>query len=71
MAALSAGLIASGFTTELALRREAYELKAKTLLKDGEFTLEDRRELIKTRTDLGLERNDAQQILRKAALDLQ
>jgi voltage-gated potassium channel len=71
MAALPAGIIASGFTSELARRREAYELKARELLSDGEITSQDRRELIKTRTDLGLERNDAQQLLRKAALELQ
>ena len=71
MAALPAGIIASGFTSELARRREAYELKAMQLLRDGEITSSDRRELIKARADLGLERNDAQQVLRKVALETQ
>ena len=71
MAALPAGIIASGFTTELARRREAYELKAKRLLRDGELTAVERRELIKTRSELGLERGDAQQVLRRAALETQ
>jgi voltage-gated potassium channel len=69
MAALPAGIIASGFTTELARRREAYALKAKQLLRDGEITSLDRRELIKTRTELGLDKTDAQQVLRKAAME--
>jgi len=71
MAALPAGIIASGFTSELARRREAYELKAMQILRDGEITSSDRRELIKARSALGLERDDAQQVLRKVALETQ
>ena len=71
MAALPAGIIASGFTSELARRREAYELKAMQALRDGEISSSDRQELIKARTALGLERSDAQQVLRKVALEAQ
>ena len=59
MAALPAGVIASVFTTVLARRREAYEFKARQLLRDGEITSFDRRELIKTRSELGLDKTDA------------
>ncbi len=69
MAALPAGIIASGFTSELARRREAYELKAMAVLSDGEISSADRQELIKARADLGLDRTDAQQVLRKVATE--
>jgi voltage-gated potassium channel len=69
MAALPAGIIASGFTSELARRREAYGLKAKRMLRDGDLDSDDRRELIKARSELGLDRNDAQQVLRKVAME--
>ena len=69
MAALPAGIIASGFTSELARRREAYEIRAKQLLRDGEITSLDRRELIKARNELGLDRTDAQQVLRRVAME--
>jgi voltage-gated potassium channel len=71
MAALPAGIIACGFTSELARRRGAYELKAKELLRDGEVNAIDRRELIKTRSELGLDKTDAQQVLRKVAMENQ
>ena len=71
MAALPAGIIASGFTAELARRREAYEITAARLLLDGEINAQDRRELHKMRNELGLDRGDAQQLLRKVALNNQ
>lgn len=71
MAALPAGIIASGFTTELARRRDSYELTARKILQEGDIDAQDRRQLIKAREELGLERIDAQQLLRKASLNSQ
>jgi voltage-gated potassium channel len=69
MAALPAGIIASGFTGEIARRRERYEIRAKQLLKDGILDEADRRTLIRIREELGIDRSDAQHILRKALLE--
>ncbi|NNJ93311.1 MAG: ion transporter, partial [Halobacteria archaeon] len=69
MAALPAGIIASGFTTELARRRESYEMAAKRVLMDGEINSDDRRQLAEKREQLGLAAEDAKQLLKKAALD--
>ena len=69
MAALPAGIIASGFTTELARRRESYEMAAKKVLMDGEFNSNDRKHLAEKREQLGLAADDARQLLKKAALD--
>jgi voltage-gated potassium channel len=69
MAALPAGIIASGFTSELARRRESYELTAKKIMLDGEIDADDRRKLSQARNDLGIGRDDAQQMLRKVALE--
>jgi voltage-gated potassium channel len=69
MAALPAGIIASGFTTELARRRESYELTAKKILMDGEINSSDRKILAEKRNELGIEANDARHLLKKAALE--
>jgi len=69
MAALPAGIIASGFTTELARRRESYELTAKKILMDGEINSSDRKILAEKRNELGIEANDARQLLKKAAFE--
>lgn len=69
MAALPAGIIASGFTSELARRRESYELTAKKILMDGEIDSIDRRKLAEKREQLSLAADDARQLLKKAALD--
>ena len=69
MAALPAGIIASGFTSELARRRESYELTAKKMLMDGEINSSDRRLLAEKRDALGLAPTDARQLLKKAELE--
>lgn len=69
MAALPAGIIASGFTAELARRRESYELTAKKMLMDGEINSSDRRLLAEKRDELGLAPTDAKQLLKKAELE--
>ena len=68
MAALPAGIIASGFTGEIARRRERYEIKARRLLKDGVLDEADRKALIQLREELGIDRGDAQHILRKTLM---
>lgn len=69
MAALPAGIIASGFTTELARRRERYEVLVKELGADGEIDMNDTRALVRARNELGLDRSDAKQLLRKAVIE--
>jgi len=69
MAALPAGIIASGFTGEVERRRERYETLARSLLKDGVLDEKDRKALIKAREEWGIDRGDAQQIIRKAIVD--
>ena len=69
MAALPAGIIASGFTSELARRRERYEMTAKKILMDGDIDSDDRKRLADKREELGLAADDARQLLNKAALD--
>ena len=69
MAALPAGIIASGFTTELARRRESYEMTAKKILMDGEINSDERKRLAEKREELGLASGDARLLLKKAALD--
>ena len=69
MAALPAGIIASGFTGEVERRRERYETLARSLLKDGVLDEKDRKALIRAREEWGIDRGDAQQILRKAVIE--
>ena len=69
MAALPAGIIASGFTGELARRRESYEMTAKKILMDGDIDSNDRKHLAAKREELGLASDDARLLLKKAALD--
>jgi voltage-gated potassium channel len=69
MAALPAGIIASGFTTELAKRRERYELAAKKLLMGGEIDSSERRQLDRKREGLGLDQDDASHLLNKATIE--
>ncbi len=69
MAALPAGIIASGFTSELARRREQYEITARHLLKDGEIDKKDQRTLAKKRKHLGIGISDANHLLHKVKLD--
>lgn len=69
MAALPAGIIASGFTTELAKRRECYVLAAKKLLLDGEIDRSDRKQLDRKREGLGLDHDDASHLLNKVEIE--
>lgn len=69
MAALPAGIIASGFTSELARRRDKYEMTARHLLRDGELDHHDHEKLDEKRESLGLAEDDAHRLLRKAAVE--
>jgi len=71
MAALPAGIIASGFTSELARRREHYELKVMELAQDGDIDKHDKKQLDKMQDQLGITQSDAQQLLKKVVLTQQ
>jgi voltage-gated potassium channel len=62
MAALPAGIIASGFSTEMQRRREAYILKVTKAMQDGEITEEEEHELEEMREDLGLQEEEAENL---------
>ncbi len=68
MAALPAGIIASGFTGELARRREQYEITARNLLEDGDIDLRDHEQLAQQQQDLGIAASDALHLLEKARM---
>jgi len=58
MAALPAGIIASGFMREMQKRREIYQSSLRVALEDGVITDEERDQLEKVRQQLGLNRDD-------------
>jgi voltage-gated potassium channel len=59
MAALPAGIMAAGFTTELNRRRERFKSKIIARMEDGILSRKNRRELEKLRASLGISRADA------------
>jgi voltage-gated potassium channel len=63
MAALPAGILASGFSTELNRRRDVYRYHASKFLGEGEIKLSQVRKLDRKRNELGISRSDAQLIL--------
>ncbi len=58
MAALPAGIIASGFMREMQKRREIYQSNLREALEDGVITDEEREQLEKVRQHLGLNIDD-------------
>ena len=58
MAALPAGIIASGFMREMQKRREIYQSSLREALEDGVITDEEREQLEKVRQHLGLNIDD-------------
>jgi len=64
MAAMPAGIIASGFTRELQKRREMYQTSVREALEDGFITPEEQKELEEIRQRLGLDSEDAQSVTR-------
>ena len=67
MVALPAGILSSGFSQQLRLRRQEYRSKVKDALADGRLSYEDVRQLTRARTELGLSVEEAHNILRRAA----
>ena len=68
MAALPAGIIASGFSTEMQRRRDAYVLKITQALQDGKITDEEEEELEEMREDLGLQNEEAETLAETVTL---
>lgn len=62
MAALPAGILASGFSTELNRRRDRYRYHVAKFLDEGDVKLSAVRRLNKTRQKLGISQSDAQMI---------
>ena len=68
MVALPSGILASGFSEELRLRREQYQEEVEdTLEKKGRITRRDRAKLDKLRQDLGFSEQEAADILDREA----
>ncbi|BCX88774.1 voltage-gated potassium channel [Methylomarinovum tepidoasis] len=63
MAAMPAGILASGFSTELQNRREKYRLKLRQALADGVISRAEYEALKAAREELGLEEEDAELLL--------
>lgn len=63
MVALPAAILASGFAENLSQRRQKYNLYVKNLLSDGHLDEKERWELEKLRRNLGLEADDAIQLI--------
>ena len=65
MAALPAGILASGFTREIERRRELYELQARRAMEDGHLSLREARQLRKLGRQLGLDDLQARLVLER------
>ncbi len=63
IAALPAGIIASGFNREIDLRKAKYEAEAREALADGVISRSERRHLTRERKRLGLEKEEARDIV--------
>lgn len=66
LVALPAGVLASGFSEQMRIRREAYQHRVERALQDGRLTRRDRRSLEELRHELGLSHEDAARILQHA-----
>lgn len=67
MVALPAGVLASGFSEQMRLRREEYREAVERALEDGSLTTGERRKLDHTREQLGLSEEEAVLVLEQAA----
>ncbi len=64
LVSLPAGIIASGFTEQLRLRRERFQMEVESLIKrDGTLSAEDMEQLEEDRQELGLTKDNAQLII--------
>ncbi len=66
MIALPAGVLASGFSEQMRIRREEYREAVERALEDGTIDRRDRRRLDESRLHLGLSEDDAIRILETA-----
>ncbi len=66
MAALPAGILASGFTSEISRRRERFKAALMVWVEDGTFSKHENSEFIDLRMKLGISRTDAALMLREA-----
>ncbi len=64
MAALPAGILASGFTREVHRRREGYRTLVRDALSDGQLNKEERRRLRNYSDDMGIDEEEALRLLR-------
>ena len=70
MAALPAGIIASGFSAEIQKRREHYRMNVRKALSDGRVTRREEKVLESHRVELGLDKDDADLLLKEASIDV-
>lgn len=68
MAALPAGIIASGFSSELQRRRDTFKLKVTQALQDGVLTAKEQHELEEIGEELGLQETETETLQQTAAL---
>lgn len=68
MAALPAGIIASGFSSEMQRRRDAFKLKVTQALQDGVISAEEQHELEEMGEELGLQETETETLLEAAEL---
>ncbi|GAA0418605.1 ion transporter [Cocleimonas flava] len=66
MAALPAGILAAGFTSEVTRRREHFKTALMVWVEDGTFSKHENSEFIELRLNLGISRTDAAIMLREA-----
>ncbi len=66
MAALPAGILAAGFTSEVARRRERFKAAIMLWVEDGTFSKHENSEFVDLRRDLGISRMDAALMLHEA-----
>jgi len=66
MAALPAGILASGFTSEVNRRREQFKSKVMNRIIDGKISKKDRARLETLRRELGIGHNDAKLMIYEA-----
>lgn len=67
MVALPAGVLASGFSEQMRIRREEFRDAVETAMEDGRITRRDKRLLEEARLRLGLSEEEAVQVLEEAA----
>jgi len=66
MAALPAGILASGFTSEISRRRERFKAAVMSWIEDGTFSEHENIEFTELQLTLGISRSDAALMIREA-----